>query len=60
MASYGSNALQGAGTGAAAGAAFGPWGALAGGVIGLGAGLFTAWEQEQDEKKKQQILEQAA
>lgn len=60
MASYGSNALQGAGTGAAAGAAFGPWGALAGGVIGLGAGLFTAWEQEQDEKKKQEILEQAA
>lgn len=60
MASYGSNALQGAGTGAAAGAAFGPWGALAGGVIGLGAGLFSAWEQEQDEKKKQQILEQAA
>lgn len=60
MASYGSNALQGAGTGAAAGAAFGPWGALAGGVIGLGAGLFTAWEQEQDEKRKQEILEQAA
>lgn len=60
MASYGSNAIQGAGTGAAAGAAFGPWGALAGGVIGLGAGLFSAWEQEQDERKKQQILEQAA
>lgn len=60
MASYGSNALQGVGTGAAAGAAFGPWGALAGGVIGLGAGLFTAWEQEQDEKRKQEILEQAA
>lgn len=60
MASYGSNALQGAGTGAAAGAAFGPWGALAGGVIGLGAGLFTAWEQEQDENRKQEILEEAA
>lgn len=60
MASYGSNALQGAGTGAAAGAAFGPWGALIGGGVGLAAGLFTAWEQEQDEKKKQQILEQAA
>ena len=60
MANYGSNALQGAGTGAAAGASFGPWGALAGGVIGLGAGLFTAWEQEQDEKRKQEILEQAA
>lgn len=60
MASYGSNALQGAGTGAAAGAAFGPWGALAGGVIGLGAGLFTAYEQAQDEKEKRRILEQAA
>lgn len=38
----------------------GPWGALAGGAIGLAAGLFSAYEQEQDEKKKQQILEQAA
>lgn len=60
MASYGSNAIQGAGTGAAAGAAFGPWGALIGGGVGLAAGLFSAWEQEQDEKKKQQILEEAA
>ena len=60
MASYGSNAIQGAGTGAAAGAAFGPWGALIGGGVGLAAGLFSAWEQEQDEKKKQRILEQAA
>jgi hypothetical protein len=60
MASYGSNAIQGAGTGAAAGAAFGPWGALIGGGVGLAAGLFSAWEQEQDERKKQQILEQAA
>lgn len=60
MASYGSNAIQGAGTGAAAGAAFGPWGALIGGGVGLAAGLFSAWEQEQDERKKQQILEKAA
>ena len=60
MASYGSNAIQGAGTGAAAGAAFGPWGALIGGGVGLAAGLFSAWDQEQDERKKQQILEQAA
>ena len=37
MASYGSNAIQGAGTGAAAGAAFGPWGALIGGGVGLAA-----------------------
>lgn len=60
MASYGSNAIQGAGTGAAAGAAFGPWGALIGGGVGLAAGLFSAWEQEQDERKKQRILEEAA
>lgn len=60
MASYGSNAIQGAGTGAAAGAAFGPWGALIGGGVGLAAGLFSAWEEEQDEKKKREILEQAA
>ena len=60
MASYGSNAIQGMGTGAAAGSAFGPWGTLIGGGVGLAAGLFSAWEQEQDEKKKQRILEQAA
>jgi hypothetical protein len=33
---------QGAAAGASAGAALGPWGALAGGVIGAGAGLFLA------------------
>ena len=60
MANYAGNAIQGAGTGAAAGAAFGPWGALAGGAVGLAAGLFSAYEQEQDERKRQKILEQAA
>ena len=60
MANYAGNMLQGAGTGAAAGAAFGPWGALAGGAVGLAAGLFSAYEQEQDERKRQKILEQAA
>ena len=60
MANYASSSLQGMGTGAAAGASFGPWGALIGGGVGLAAGLFSAWEQEQDEKKKQQILERAA
>lgn len=60
MANYASSSLQGMGTGAAAGSAFGPWGALIGGGVGLAAGLFSAWEQEQDEKKKQQILEKAA
>jgi hypothetical protein len=33
---------QGAAAGASAGAALGPWGALAGGVIGAGAGFFLA------------------
>ena len=60
MANYASSSLQGMGTGAAAGSAFGPWGTLIGGGVGLAAGLFSAWEQEQDERKKQQILERAA
>lgn len=60
MANYASSSLQGMGTGAAAGSAFGPWGTLIGGGVGLAAGLFSAWEQEQDEKKKQEILEKAA
>ena len=54
MANYASSSLQGMGTGAAAGSAFGPWGALIGGGVGLAAGLFSAWEQEQDEKKKEE------
>lgn len=60
MASYGSNAIQGLGTGAAAGAAFGPYGALIGAGVGTLAGLFSAYEQEQDEKRKREMLEQAA
>lgn len=60
MASYGSNAIQGAGTGAAAGAAFGPYGALIGAGVGTLAGLFTAYEQEQDQKRKRDMLEKAA
>lgn len=60
MANYAGNIIGGAGTGAAAGAAAGPWGALAGGVIGGLAGAFSAYSQEQDEKKKQQILRDAA
>lgn len=60
MSNYAGNAIQGVGAGASAGAAFGPWGALAGGAVGLAAGLFSAYEQEQDERKRQKILEQAA
>jgi len=58
MASYASSALQGAGTGAAAGSAAGPWGALIGGAVGTLAGIFSAYEQEQDTKKKERLLEQ--
>lgn len=35
-------------------------GALAGGAIGLAAGLFGAYEQAQDEKERRRILEQAS
>ena len=35
-------------------------GALAGGAVGLAAGLFSAYEQAQDEKERKRILEQAA
>lgn len=47
----------GAGTGAAVG---GPWGALAGGAIGLAAGLFGEYEAAENEKEKRRILEKAA
>lgn len=53
------NMLNSAGTGAAAGAAFGPWGAAIGGGVGLVAGLFNAWSEADDEKERQKILEQA-
>lgn len=60
MANYGSGILQGAGTGAAAGASFGPWGAAIGGVLGAGIGWLSAYEQEQDEERKKEILKKAA
>ena len=59
MANYGSGFVSGAGAGAMAGSSLGPYGALAGGVLGGLAGLFGAYEQEKDEKKKKQILENA-
>lgn len=59
MADYASSILQNAGTGAAAGSSFGPWGTLVGGGVGLLSGLFTAWQQEKDEEKKAKILEEA-
>lgn len=57
MANYASSALAGAGTGAAAGSVAGPWGALIGAGVGTLAGLFSAYEQEQDSKRKQEILD---
>lgn len=60
MASYASNALQGAAAGGSAGAAFGPYGALIGAGVGTLTGIFAAYEQEQDEKRKREILEKAA
>ena len=47
----------GAGTGATVG---GPWGALAGGAIGLAAGLFGEYEAAQNEREKRRILEKAS
>ena len=60
MASYLGSAIQGAGTGASMGAAAGPYGALAGGILGTIAGIFSAADAEEDRKKKQEILEDAA
>lgn len=50
-------------TGAGAGAGFavgGPWGALAGGAIGLAAGLFGEYEAAQSEEEKRKVLEKAS
>lgn len=58
-ANYGGNILAGAGTGAAMGSAAGPWGALIGGAAGALAGLFSAFAEADDEKKKQEILDEA-
>ena len=60
MASYLGSAIQGMGTGAMAGSAAGPWGSIAGGVFGSLAGIFSAADAEEDRKKKQEILEDAA
>lgn len=59
MASYAGSAIQGAGTGAAMGSVAGPWGAAIGGGLGLIAGIFSAYDAEQDAAKKRRILEDA-
>lgn len=56
-----SDVLLSMGAGAGAGAAVGgPWGALAGGAIGLAAGLFGEYEAAENERAKQKVLEKAA
>lgn len=52
-----------ASTAAGAGAGFavgGPWGSLAGGAIGLAAGLFGEYEAAQSEEEKRKVLEKAS
>lgn len=56
---YGRNFVSGSGQGAALGSAAGPWGALIGGAAGGIAGLFAAYEEEENAKRKQEILDQA-
>lgn len=56
-----SNVIMSTGAGAATGAAIGgPWGALAGGAIGLAAGLFGEYEAASSESEKRSILEKAS
>ena len=60
MAGYGSSAVSGAGAGAAAGTAVMPgWGTAIGGVLGLGAGLLSAYEEDEEAKKKLRALKDA-
>lgn len=56
-----SNVLMSTGAGAATGAAIGgPWGALAGGAIGLAAGLFGEYEAASSESEKREVLKKAS
>ena len=49
------SALQGAGTGAVAGSAFGPWGAAIGAGVGLIGGLLGAKARKEAERKKREF-----
>lgn len=56
-----SNVIMSTGAGAGAGFAVGgPWGALAGGAIGLAAGLFGEYEAAQSEEEKRKVLQKAS
>jgi hypothetical protein len=57
MANWGGNIISGAGTGAAMGSVAGPWGALAGGALGAIAGVFSSLSEENDAKRKQEMLD---
>lgn len=57
MANWGGNIISGAGTGAAMGSVAGPWGALAGGALGAIAGVFASLSEEDDAKRKQEMLD---
>ena len=59
MANWGGNIIGGAGTGAAMGSAAGPWGALAGGVLGALGGVFASLSEEDDAERKQKIIDNA-
>lgn len=59
MANYGSSTLNGAGTGAAIGSIGGPWGAAIGGGVGALAGLFGAYEEDQDKKAARRAIQNA-
>lgn len=59
MANWGGNIIGGAGTGAAAGSVAGPWGALAGGVLGALGGVFASLSEEADAERKQKIIDNA-
>lgn len=55
---YASNIIKGSGTGAMAGSAMGPLGAIGGGLLGGIAGIFAASEEEENAEKKRKMLEQ--
>ena len=57
---YASQGFSGAAQGAGLGAAAGPLGALAGGALGLVGGLFSAAAEEEDAKRRMELLNQAA
>lgn len=59
MANWGGNIIGGAGTGAAMGSVAGPWGALAGGVLGALGGVFASLSEEDDAERKQKIINNA-